>query len=204
MDSTRPEVLEAFASVGTEIIKDGDQYATDFIKSLRVVNDQVKVNPLRSRYSSGHKQPECNGNQRQKVASGQETLDVIVLGGLGGRADQAFSQLHYLYAASADKTLDRIGHIYLVTQESIIMPLEKGFNRIKTPVEEGHIGENVGIIPLGTPSTITTKGLEWDVTDWNTSFGTQLSTSNHIRASYVEVMTSERVLFTVEIAGDGG
>ena len=127
---------------------------------------------------------------------------MIVLGGLGGRADQAFSQLHHLYTVSIDRTLDRIGQIYLVTPESIIFLLKMGFNRIETPIENGHITENVGIIPLGMPSTITTKGLEWDVTDWETSFGTQISTSNHIRAMHVEVMTTERVLFTVEIASN--
>ena len=153
---------------------------------------------MRHNYDS--QREDCGKKQRQKIASGQESLNVIVLGGLGGRADQAFSQLHQLYAASTDRALDRIGHIYLVTQESIIFPLDKGLNYITTPVEKGQITENIGIIPLGMPSKITTQGLEWDVEDWETSFGTQISTSNHIRAAHVEVTTSERVLFTVEIA----
>lgn len=60
--------------------------------------------------------------------------------------------------------------------------------------------ENVGIIPLGRPSVITTRGLEWDVTEWTTEFGGQISTSNHIRSGVIEVETSERVVFTVELA----
>ena len=78
--------------------------------------------------------------------------------------------------------------------------LEKGQNKIHAPVGSAQFTENVGIIPIGRPSIITTHGLEWDVTDWSTEFGTQMSTSNHIKAEIVEVDTSERVLFTLEIA----
>ena len=60
--------------------------------------------------------------------------------------------------------------------------------------------ENIGIIPLSASASITTKGFEWDVEDWHTEIGGQLSTSNHIRADKVEVSTSAAVLFTVELA----
>ena len=93
-----------------------------------------------------------------------------------------------------------IGDLYLITAESIMFLLEKGKNTIHAPVGPKHFAENIGIIPIGRPSVITTHGLEWDVTDWSTEFGTQMSTSNHIRAETVEVETSERVLFTLEIA----
>ena len=78
--------------------------------------------------------------------------------------------------------------------------LEKGQNRIEAPVGPGRFTENVGIIPIGRPSIITTHGFEWNVKDWRTEFGYQMSTSNHIRAKTVEVEASERVLFTLEIA----
>ena len=127
------------------------------------------------------------------------SFDVAVIGGLGGRADQAFSQLHHLYTAN-DGVGKMLKDIYLVTPESIIFLLPKGLNIIRTPVESDLLGECVGIIPIAKPSVITTRGLEWDVEDWPTEFGTQLSTSNHIKNSHVEVETSEKVLFTVEIA----
>lgn len=126
-------------------------------------------------------------------------MDVAVIGGLCGRADQAFSQLHHLFSASEDSSLLR-GDIYLVTPESVIFVLEKGLNIVHTPLSSDLLAENVGIIPLGRPSVITTRGLEWDVTDWATAIGGQISTSNHIRSGTIEVETSERVLFTVELA----
>ena len=127
------------------------------------------------------------------------TVDIVAFGGLGGRADQAFAQLHQLYTASCDPNLSR-GDVYLFTTESIIFLLRQGRNEIITPVEAEVFAENVGIIPLATPAIISTQGLEWDVTNWRTEFGTQVSTSNHIRQGTVIVETDERVLFTVELS----
>lgn len=123
---------------------------------------------------------------------------MLVLGGLGGRADQAFSILHHLYSASEDPKI-KCRDLYLVTPESILFLLHRGLNRIHTPMASGLLGENIGIIPLARPSKITTKGLEWDVQDWETELGKQISTSNHIRSEVVEVTTTDRVLFTLEL-----
>ena len=129
----------------------------------------------------------------------QRNSSIVVFGGLGGRPDQAFSQLHQLDVAAQDADLASCD-LYLFTDEGIIFLLEKGINVIDTSRWPDLITENIGIIPLGKPAIISTKGLEWDVKDWNTSFGTQVSTSNHIRAPRVEVITNERVLFTLELA----
>lgn len=91
------------------------------------------------------------------------------------------------------------GQIFLVNAQSVCFLLEKGMNKITTPVGPGLFAENVGIIPIARPSVITTKGLEWDVSDWYTEFGGQMSTSNHIRSNTIEIETSERVLFTIEL-----
>ena len=163
-----------------KIVKDPDQYSTDLTKSLKYIRD-----PSAEREDEHEPPP--------------EEVDVAIFGSLGGRADQAFSQLHHLYAYSQDAP-SKIGDLYLITAQSVMFLLEKGKNRIHAPVGPKHFTENVGIIPIGRPSIITTHGFEWDVTDWSTEFGTQVSTSNHIRAEMVEVETSERVLFTLEIA----
>lgn len=64
-------------------------------------------------------------------------------------------------------------------------------------------------MPLSGPARITTTGLNWDVQEWETRIGGQVSTSNRLRdegpdvdesgRSVVTVKTDERVLFTVEI-----
>lgn len=61
------------------------------------------------------------------------------------------------------------------------------------------LGQNVGILPVKGPSKITTVGLEWDVTDWLTEFGGNVSTSNHVKDNVVEITTTQDVLFTVDL-----
>lgn len=155
------------------IVHDPDQYSTDLTKSLKCIKDWA---------------------EKSKV----DTLDVMALGGIGGRFDQGFSQLQSLYSASRDESLIQ-GHLFLANPQSICFMLSQGKNKIHTPLGPGLFGENVGIIPIGRPSTISTKGLEWDVTDWYTEFGGQISTSNHIKDDFVEVETSEQVLFAIEL-----
>ncbi|KAM0797329.1 thiamine pyrophosphokinase [Usnea florida] len=184
MDSLRPDVEEHYRSQHVKIVKDPDQYSTDLQKCLKYIEDHMI-------------------GLQDEGASPRRKMDVAIFGSLGGRADQAFSQLHHLYASSQNMT-PMIGDLYLITTESVMFLLEKGKNSIYAPVGPEYFTENVGIIPIGRPSIITTHGLEWDVTDWSTEFGTQMSTSNHIRAEKVEVDTSERVLFTLEIAKKPG
>jgi thiamine pyrophosphokinase len=61
------------------------------------------------------------------------------------------------------------------------------------------LGKHIGIIPLKECSILTTEGLEWDVTDWPTEFGGQMSTSNLVKEDWVTIVTSKAVLFTIDL-----
>jgi thiamine pyrophosphokinase len=151
-----------------------------------------------------------------------QKLDILILGGLGGRVDQGFSQVHHLYAAYEEKKENKSGQshaagdLYLLSEESLSFILPPGKNVIYTPLthradqEEKDspkskwiFSENVGIIPLSGPTLISLRGFEWDVTDWRTEIGGNLSTSNHIRADEIGVDVNEArgraVLFTLEL-----
>ena len=193
MDSIRPEVKAYYATMSVEFVEDTDQHSTDFMKSLKFIDS------IASRDGRLHRDWAASIRPPQRRRDWPQP-DIVVLGGLGGRADQAFSQIHHLYLADWDSSLENIGRLYMITPESIIFKLRRGRNVISTPVGPGLLTENVGIIPVGKPSRITTRGLEWDVTDWQTAFGGQVSTSNHIKCATVEVKTTESVLFTVELA----
>ncbi|KAL8823204.1 MAG: hypothetical protein Q9191_006077 [Dirinaria sp. TL-2023a] len=187
-DSLPPDVEDFYRRIGsTEFVKDTDQYSTDFMKCLKHIAVKAKTIFL-----------EALGPGGESDAPGHK-LDIVVLGGLDGRADQAFSQIHHLYAAN-DLQSPYIGKTYLATAKSIMFLLEEGCNVIRTPVGPGLLAETVGVIPIGRPSVITTQGLEWDVTQWPTELGGQISTSNHIKREVVHVTTSNRALFTVELA----
>jgi thiamine pyrophosphokinase len=217
------------------IIQDDDQYSTDFTKSLRYLREHEErfISSYADRISkSTAHHPIIT---RDPVSGERRRLEILILGGLGGRVDQAFSQIHHLYMMNQQQNTSgpgsgaNTGHLYLISEESITFILQPGPNTIHVPRtnrphtstasetdnpnakthrlpastvdEEDHLlEENVGIIPLSGPARITTGGFQWDVEDWATEIGGQISTSNHIRAEVVHVNTNVPVLFTVELA----
>ncbi|KAL2173180.1 thiamine pyrophosphokinase [Thermothelomyces heterothallicus CBS 202.75] len=183
LDSLSPSARAYYESRGdderqnkTLVIRDPDQESTDFGKAVAYVR------------------------QHYGPRDGAPPIDIVAIGGLGGRVDQGLSQLHYLYRFQAEPGYAQ-GRMYLFSGESLTFLLKPGTHRIR--VRDGRsedvFGKYVGILPVGKPSRITTRGLEWDVQDWETRFGGRVSTSNHVlpETEVVEVQTTEEVLFTI-------
>jgi thiamine pyrophosphokinase len=175
LDSLTPEARTYFNSKPTpaKIILDPDQYSTDFGKAVK------------------HVRVQCPG------------MDIVAVGGLGGRVDQGLSQLHHLYLFQMDPRYAE-GRMYFLSSQNLTFLLKKGKHRIRVR-EVGWtpevFGKHVGILPMKGPSIISTKGLEWDVTDWETEFGGQISTSNHVlpETETVEVETDKDIVFTIAL-----
>lgn len=191
LDSLLPEVREYYESKGCQIVEDSSQDSTDVTKCLKQIESQNEA------ILSTITQKQVN------VSKGfyQSHVDVVLLGGLGGRIDQAFSILHHLYKPSEENTLNY--RLFLVSPQSIAFVLTKGYNHIIAPDGLFCSRASVGIIPIGRPAIISTRGFKWDVEDWPTEFGTQISTSNYAIEDFVDVITTERVLFTIEISQIG-
>ncbi|KAJ5354130.1 thiamine pyrophosphokinase eukaryotic [Penicillium brevicompactum] len=247
LDSIRPAVREHYEKLGVRVIRDPDQYSTDFTKCLKFINAhaaEIIASPREGDNLAKLDSEKAPESESTSVAqSEQALLDTVIMGGLGGRVDQAFSQVHHLYmmtetqrairrdansSASLDNRPSAGGKLYLLSEESITFIIHEGKNTIYTPAtnradlarlptpkpdespskkskvddpeEEYLFEENIGIIPITAPAILTTRGFEWDVENWHSEIGGQLSTSNHIRADKVEVETSTPVLFTLELA----
>ena len=123
---------------------------------------------------------------------------ILVLGSIGGRVDQGIGLLHELYSQQRDRGSNV--QLWLFSEASVSTVIQPGSTTIETPLKTGLIERNMGILPLYGPANITTKGLEWDVEDWPTEMGGQVSTSNHIVADRITITTDRHVLFTVERA----
>lgn len=107
------------------------------------------------------------------------------------------STLHHLYKGPE---MYPQGRIYLVSPSAITFLLTAGTHQIVVKNPQARVlGPNIGILPVGGPAKITTNGLRWDVEDWETRFGGQLSTSNMVREAEVTVTTSADVLFTIDL-----
>ncbi|UZP35258.1 hypothetical protein NXS19_003074 [Fusarium pseudograminearum] len=179
LDSLTPTVRDFYSSQPSpaQIIHDANQESTDFSKA---------VNWIRKEHSG---------------------IDIVALGGIGGRVDQGLSQLHHLYLFQTDPEYAS-GRVFLLSGSSLTFLLKAGTHHIQVREdgEEDAFGKHIGIIPLKEAANITTKGFEWDVEDWHTEIGGKLSTSNHIlpESQVVTVTTDKDVLFTVALKeGDG-
>jgi len=169
LDSLRAEVQEYYASMSVDIVHDPDQDSTDFGKCLDYIQ------------------------KHYRLPSSRDVDVIFVYNALGGRVDHAFHSIHQLHL-----TISQNGpQVFLLSEEGITFLLMKGENQISMPKEV--FGPACGIIPVGGPSVITTSGLVWDVTNWETRFGGKVSTSNVLKEEVVKVFTTEPVLFTVEI-----
>ncbi|KAI0871634.1 thiamine pyrophosphokinase [Hypoxylon argillaceum] len=168
----------------TRIIRDPDQYSTDFAKAVLLA--------------------------RREAPPGRT---IVCMGGLGGRVDQGLSQVHHLYLFQQSPTYAD-GRLYLVSGDSLSFVLKGGRRhkvRVREPmlqvarsvrrISGDLFAKHVGIIPVGEPAVISTWGLEWDVQDWATTFGGRISTSNHVlpETEVVEVQTDKDVLFTIAL-----
>ncbi|PYH48783.1 thiamine diphosphokinase [Aspergillus saccharolyticus JOP 1030-1] len=273
LDSIHPDIRTHYESIGVPVIQHIDDYSTDFHKSLQYIRKHTKTilaadanTTPPTTTSTGQAAPATApatapapapapaivATTTNTEAKTPPHLEILVLGGLGGRVDQAFSQIHHLFymtqelratsPASEQSHQQETqagkaggGNLYLISEESITFVLQPGRNIVRTPgvnrpdAMEPKVGnggssligtttssaaaaaagtgatrhlleENVGIIPLLGPARITTTGFQWDVTDWKTEIGGQLSTSNHIRAERVEVETRMPLLLTLELA----
>lgn len=190
LDSLTAQARQHFTTRArpAEIIHDPDQYSTDFTKTVKWIRASSIPSP------------------EGKDAS---VPDIVAMGGLGGRVDQGLSQLHhlYLFQTSPDYTE---GRLFLVSGESVTFLLKGGRrHRIHVRERDGNgprtkedvFDKYAGIVPVKEPSVITLRGFEWDVTGWETEFGGQMSTSNHVLpgSEVVEVETTRDVLFTIAL-----
>jgi thiamine pyrophosphokinase len=126
--------------------------------------------------------------------------DVLVVGSIGGRVDQGVGLLGEFYR----EQIVRHPHLrfWLFNEASVSTILRSGTTRIRTQLSDGRLKRNIGILPLYGPAVISTTGLEWDVQDWPTEIGGQLSTSNHIVEDEITISTNKEVLFTVQRSSD--
>lgn len=122
--------------------------------------------------------------------------EILVLGSIGGRVDQGIGLLGELYREQKHDHKDV--RFWLFSETSVSTILSPGTAVIHTPLKGGLIARNIGILPVYGPASISTQGLEWDVQDWPTAMGEQMSTSNHIMSDKIQISTNKHVLFTVE------
>ena len=167
LDSLRDDVRAYYESHGVEVLRDGDQYSTDFGKSMTKIS--------------------ARGNAALQK-------DVLILGTLAGRVDQGLGLLHEM---TREETKHHNLRIWLFSESSLSIILKSRRTIVRNLLSSGLFTENLGLVPVYGPATISTAGLEWDVKDWYTHMGGQVSTSNHVKANAVQVETDAPILLAL-------
>lgn len=178
-DSITPETIEYWGE-SVEQIRSHDQDSTDLGKAIAYIRDR---------------RPET---------------DIVVAGSLAGRVDHGIGIIHHLYRYRTPQS-----QLFLVTEQNLSLVLPSGFHTLwlepdqwaqKTGQQAPDVslkkpfGQICGLLPLHGLCSLTTSGLRWDVKDWETVMGGNVSTSNEVASdTSVEIHTTGPILFTLEL-----
>ncbi|KAF9421487.1 hypothetical protein BGZ94_008825, partial [Podila epigama] len=103
LDSLKDHVKAYYASKGVPIEKVDDEESTDLMKCVELV---------RARDPKSTTVPES-----ESESTSTQKLDVVALGGTGGRFDQCMSAIHHLYVLNLERQAT------LISDESIVVVL---------------------------------------------------------------------------------
>lgn len=155
LDSLSPSSRAHYEAAGVEVLRIEDQDSTDLDKCAAW---------LRAHCSDGGRPP-------------ASSWAVVVLSPFGGRVDHALQNLNSLHTHSGS-----FASYTLLSADCSASLLPPGCSSIDLcpPAE----GPTVGLIPLGAPASVTTRGLKWNLSGSTTAFGAGglVSTSNHVLA----------------------
>ncbi|ORE21021.1 thiamine pyrophosphokinase, partial [Rhizopus microsporus] len=130
---------------------------------------------------------------QEKEQERNEIYDIVATPALGGRFDQTMSSIHVLYLLK-----DQIKRkVILVSDENMTVLLDKGTHHIHCRLDLE--GPTCGVMPIGAPAVISSKGLKWDMNSLACHFGGVVSTCNVLNSDLVEIHTDSPVVWTVEI-----
>ncbi|KAH8109581.1 thiamine pyrophosphokinase [Phellopilus nigrolimitatus] len=170
LDSLRSDVNEYYAGLGVPVVKDEDQYATDLMKCIAEVQKIEASSP------------------------GQSQFTIILLGGLSGRLDQTIHTMSYLHKLRKQRK-----QIFVVTDDNVGWVLDEGEHLIE--VDLSSIGPTCGLLPVGVESSIlTTRGLRWNLDNFESSFNGLVSSSNATVSEEVYISTSRPIFWCIELA----
>lgn len=209
MDSIRPAVLQYYArSPKTTVIKQETQYSTDFMKSINAATLLLCGVDL-----SAQRIDLYDGISRlygQADKTGLRDVPLLVLNGIDGRFDQTVHSMVQFYRLLAEDPYYKM--CYLTLSDMIIaVPETESATDSRRGGHWLEIGElapfvgNCGLLPFAGPTVIhKTRGLKWDVEDWETGIASgQTSTSNRFVGLNCYISCDKTIVLSIELKWAG-
>lgn len=206
-DSLEDSVETYYKAKGTIVIRQTTQYATDFMKSMQLVDLYFLDDSTRAQLSGG-KINEYDGLNELTLTSKtdadadlSDTIKAYILGGIGGRFDQTVHSISLLYRLS-----DSHPHLqnFFITDTDLIFMIKKGKNHVKYELKllfnKKDATPIMGLLPFENTVTINSDGLKYDVANWVSNISGKVSSSNAIcGVDGFTVEVSDKIVLNVEI-----
>lgn len=194
-DSLSQDVEDYYRRHGTTIIRQNSQYSTDFMKSLSVA--AAYYLPLRNRLF----EPIDAEIGTEGLDENYESLTVYVAGGVGGRFDQTCHLISQLFSVREKYQGFKM---YIVTESDVLFLVPKGTSHVTYGNHgsffRGDGSPKCGIMPFKGKTVLNTDGLRYDVEDWPSEMGANVSTSNEVcGVDGFVVESTEDVVMSIEI-----
>lgn len=200
LDSISPKIKQYYMKKKTIVKKQNSQYATDFIKLLALIgcylldrDALMEQLPISNDYDSLLETYDKLLKKHEGRIQG-DNCKVIVkcVGAIGGRFDHSIQSMTMLFKAQYKYPNLKI--LY-TSKDDVIFFVPKGTSYIYNSTN----GSTCGLLPIFKPVTLSTKGLKWDVTNWNSSMTGKVSSSNRIIYDRCVLHSNEELLMNVEI-----
>ncbi|OBA21675.1 Thiamin pyrophosphokinase [Metschnikowia bicuspidata var. bicuspidata NRRL YB-4993] len=207
-DSLRPDVRAYYESRGCTVIPQYGQYASDFMKAIKVVllhgcaagraALQLPVEP-----DAGLDGLVERLVERPVGADGApRTTAVHVAGGVGGRLDQTFQLINQMYAVQAAHAWV---HVVFFTPQDVVFLAPRGVTYVTYSARAVFNARDrvprCGLLPFGRRTVLSSRGLLYDVAGWPSEIGGAVSSSNGVCGTDGFVVeSSEDVVVSVEVS----
>ncbi|VEU23970.1 DEKNAAC105286 [Brettanomyces naardenensis] len=196
LDSLKDDVKDFYVSKGTKLKKQASQYYSDLDKSISLINVLVNFPSLDIYRMDDYNELEETEKKETERAeriefSDMKDISVLVVGGIGGRFDQTIATISRTVQSFSVRPFITFMLLNSEHPEFVVL-VPRGKNFISYERTDDGL-RNVGLIPFSGPVSITTRGLKWDVRDWETKITGDLSLCN--------LQTGEEGIY-IETSGD--
>ena len=211
LDSLNEDVKDYYKERGVLIIKQTTQYSTDFSKSVNLISlhfNSLSFRELMQRSNEPNHGISLesgihdlyNFMKEKKVEEQFDPIDILAIGGIDGRFDQTIHSITQLYTLAS--TDHYINLHYLTPTDIIVLAPSGGLLLTYSPEFRRQCIGNCGLLPVARPTQIIeTRGLKWDVQNWDTSIATgEVSSSNKfVGVDKCYINTRDSIVVSIEM-----
>lgn len=211
LDSISSNTRLKYEKLGTRVIPQLTQYASDFMKAINIVIIYYHSSQAKECLSNGpiDDHEGLNSILRQLLAQKEQdnnykpaVINNYIINGLGGRFDQTIHSINQILKLNAQYPYLKN---FFITNQDLVFLLNRGDNLIKYKEKSQFFNRRhdsgsyqnpvCGLLPLNKPVTLSTQGLKWDVMNWESRMDGNVSSSNAIASNNGVIITCDEDLF---------